>query len=476
VPDILSVGIDIGTSTTQVVFSRITMENTTGYFSVPHVSIVDKEVVYKSAIHLTPLISPVLIDGEGVRVIVAEEYRKAGFTPADVDTGAVIITGESARKENAALVLEKLSSFAGEFVVSTAGPDLESIIAGKGSGAYQYSLDEHCVTVNLDIGGGTTNIVLFDDGEVIAKGCLDVGGRLIRLAPDMTVERISPAAARVAERLGVSIAPGRRTSVEELSRITDKMAELLAQSLYLAPQEPLLREVQTPASTWLELTKRRPDRIFFSGGVADCIGELSGDPIPYGDIGLLLGRSIARNPELHSIRWGQGIETIRATVVGAGTYTTSLSGSTITYDADLFPMKNIPVLKLTADEQNACFAGDHAFLRDKLRWFQEQTEGERIILSFTGREDPSYEELKILSACLAKGMDAALPAGVPVIVVLEEDMAKALGLVLQSDLENRRKIICLDGVRVEQGDYMDLGRPVLDGLVVPVIVKTMLFG
>ena len=139
--DIVSVGIDIGTSTTQVVFSRLTMENAAGYFAVPRVSIVDKQVIYKGQVHTTPLKSPVLIDGAGVREIVAREYGRAGFRPADVETGAVIITGESARKENAAAVLSELSGFAGDFVVSTAGPDLESIIAGKGSGAWRCSLE-----------------------------------------------------------------------------------------------------------------------------------------------------------------------------------------------------------------------------------------------------------------------------------------------------------------------------------------------
>lgn len=174
--DIVSVGIDIGTSTTQVVFSRLTMENAAGYFAVPRVSIVDKQVIYKGQVHTTPLKSPVLIDGAGVREIVAREYGRAGFRPADVETGAVIITGESARKENAAAVLSELSGFAGDFVVSTAGPDLESIIAGKGSGAWRCSLEEDCVAVNLDIGGGTTNIVAFDCGETVSTGCLDVGG------------------------------------------------------------------------------------------------------------------------------------------------------------------------------------------------------------------------------------------------------------------------------------------------------------
>lgn len=476
VPDILSVGIDIGTSTTQLVFSRITMENTTGYFSVPRVSIVDKEVIYKSPVHITPLTTPVLIDGEAIRDLVAREFSQAGFTPADVDTGAVIITGESARKENAAAVLEKLSGFAGEFVVSTAGPDLESIIAGKGSGAFQYSLDEHCSAVNLDIGGGTTNIVLFQDGEAAGKGCLDIGGRLIRLTPDLTVERVSPAAALVAQAVGVTLTPGSRTTLEDLTKITDKMADLLAQALFLKPQEPLLRAIQTPESSWLDLPGVRIDRICFSGGVADCMTSDSADPVPYGDIGILLGRSIARGELVRSIPAIQGVETIRATVVGAGTYTTSISGSTITYANELFPMKSVPALKLTRAEQEDCFAGRSDFLADKIRWFLDQSSAEVLILALPGKPDPSYEELKVLAASLAQGMDAGLPPDAPVLVVLEQDIAKALGILLESQLRGRRKVACIDGIKVDQGDYIDLGRPVMDGLVIPVVVKTLLFG
>ena len=199
--DLLSVGIDIGTTTTQLIFSKIKMENTTGYFAVPRISIVDKEILYQSEVHLTPLLTETLIDSDGVREIVAQEYQKAGIVPSSVDTGAVIITGESARKENARAVMERLSAFAGEFVVSTAGPDLESVIAGKGSGAWAYSLDHHCEAVNLDIGGGTTNIVVFSEGDVIAKGCFDIGGRLIRVE-NGRITHISPSAKLVAESLG----------------------------------------------------------------------------------------------------------------------------------------------------------------------------------------------------------------------------------------------------------------------------------
>jgi len=452
------------------------MENMSGYFCVPRICIVDKQVIYKSRVHLTPLISPVLIDGEAIRQIVAEEFRLAGFTPADVDTGAVIITGESARKENAAAVLDKLGGFAGEFVVSTAGPDLESIIAGKGSGVFQYTIDNNCTAVNLDIGGGTTNIVFFDNGEVVGKGCYDIGGRLIRIKRDLTVEYVSPAAAKIARQLGITLTVGSMTTLRDLERITDKMADLLAQALYIKPKEPLLSEIMTPGSSPLELDGRRIGRICFSGGVADCIAASGEDPIPYGDIGVLLGRSIARGDLTRTIPTFAGTETIRATVVGAGTYTTTISGSTITYARDLFPMKNIPALKLSHEEQEQCFAGRHAPLAQKIRWFLGQSESDRLILALPGAANPDYDELKILARSLCRAIDEALPEGAPALVVLEQDIAKALGILMEKEWNGRRKVACIDGIKVEQGDYVDLGRPMLNGLVIPVVVKTLLFG
>ena len=173
---ILSVGIDVGTSTTQVVFSKLQMDNAGGYFSVPRVAIVDKEVVYKSEVYMTPLKTDVLIDTDALRDIVAAEFRKAGYRPEDTDSGAVIITGESARKENSDAVLKSLSDFAGDFVVSAAGPDMESLIAGKGSGAWQYSMDHHCRVANLDIGGGTSDIAVISLSGVVESASIKVAG------------------------------------------------------------------------------------------------------------------------------------------------------------------------------------------------------------------------------------------------------------------------------------------------------------
>lgn len=472
--NILSVGIDIGTSTTQVIFSRIAMENTGSYFSVPRVSIVEKEVVYKSPVYVTPLKTPVLIDGAAVREIVACEYQSAGYVQKDVDTGAVIITGESARKENAAEVLSQLSDFAGEFVVSTAGPDLESIIAGKGSGAYQYSMDNICSTVNLDIGGGTTNIVMFHDGDTVAKGCLDIGGRLIRVTDALVVESVSPAAQLVAEAVGVTLVPGQRTTYADLSAVTDKMADLLAQALGVKPQEPLLWKIQTPESTWFT-PEGRIKAICFSGGVADCIGDQE-DCVPFGDVGMLLGRSIYHGALYHALPTITGSETIRATVVGAGTYTTSISGSTIDYAQGLLPLKNIPALRLSAEEQTACFAGDASRLRRQISWFLEQSSSELIALAMKGEPDPDYAAIRRLADAIASAMDDTLASGQPLIVILESDIAKVLGMAMREKLGNRRKVICIDSVKVEQGDFVDLGKPVLDGQVIPLVVKTLLFG
>ena len=136
---LLSVGIDIGTSTTQLVLSRLTLKNRAGAFSVPKIAIEGREILYRSAVHRTPLKDERTIDGDGIRDIVAAEYEKAGMDRRDIQTGAVIITGETARKENARGVLEKLAGFAGDFVVATAGPDLESVLAVRGAGADRMS-------------------------------------------------------------------------------------------------------------------------------------------------------------------------------------------------------------------------------------------------------------------------------------------------------------------------------------------------
>lgn len=479
---ILSVGIDVGTSTTQVVFSKLQMDNAGGYFSVPRVAIVDKEVVYKSEIYMTPLKTDVLIDTEALRDIVAAEFRKAGYRPEDTDSGAVIITGESARKENSDAVLKSLSDFAGDFVVSAAGPDMESLIAGKGSGAWQYSMDHHCRVANLDIGGGTTNVVLFEDGETAARGCLDIGGRLICMNPQGIITKVSPAAAVMAQAAGVSVHIGDRGDEKALSAVTRQMAAAL--NVYLGvgtdtsaggKADAILRQIKTPGSSDFP----RPEKVqavFFSGGVADLIYHESADTWAYGDIGVLLGRAIRESRLFTDFQKMEPGETIRATVVGAGTYTTTISGSTITYSDDIFPLKNIPVIKLDEELQEACFAGETEPVIRRIQWVLGQNDEEHFILAMPGKRNPGYMEMKRAAASIRQIMDRVQPPGEPILLVIESDIAKAMGQMIRQQPDLKRQVVAIDSIHVEDGEYVDMGKPMMNGMVIPVVVKTLIFG
>ena len=474
---ILSVGIDVGTSTTQVVFSKLQMDNAGGYFSVPRVAIVDKEVVYKSEVYMTPLKTDVLIDTDALRDIVAAEFRKAGYRPEDTDSGAVIITGESARKENSDAVLKSLSDFAGDFVVSAAGPDMESLIAGKGSGAWQYSMDHHCRVANLDIGGGTTNVVLFEDGETLARGCLDIGGRLICMNPQGIITKVSPAAAVMAQAAGVSVSVGDRCDELKLTAVTRQMAAALNAYLGVGTKDidAILRQIKTPGSSDFPVPEK-VQAVFFSGGVADLIYHESADTWAYGDIGVLLGRAIRESRLFTDFQKMEPGETIRATVVGAGTYTTTISGSTITYSDDIFPLKNIPVIKLDEELQEACFAGETEPVIRRIQWVLGQNDEEHFILAMPGKRNPGYMEMKRAAASIRQIMDRVQPPGKPILLVIESDIAKAMGQMIRQQPDLKRQVVAIDSIHVEDGEYVDMGKPMMNGMVIPVVVKTLIFG
>ncbi|MBD8967061.1 MAG: ethanolamine utilization protein EutA [Coprococcus catus] len=474
---ILSVGIDVGTSTTQVVFSKLQMDNAGGYFSVPRVAIVDKEVVYKSEVYMTPLKTDVLIDTDALRDIVAAEFRKAGYRPEDTDSGAVIITGESARKENSDAVLKSLSDFAGDFVVSAAGPDMESLIAGKGSGAWQYSMDHHCRVANLDIGGGTTNVVLFEDGETLARGCLDIGGRLICMNPQGIITKVSPAAAVMAQAAGVSVSVGDRCDELKLTAVTRQMAAALNAYLGVGTKDidAILRQIKTPGSSDFPVPEK-VQAVFFSGGVADLIYHESADAWAYGDIGVLLGRAIRESRLFTDFQKMEPGETIRATVVGAGTYTTTISGSTITYSDDIFPLKNIPVIKLDEELQEACFAGEIEPVIRRIQWVLGQNDEEHFILAMPGKRNPGYTEMKRAAAAIRQIMDRVQLPGEPILLVIESDIAKAMGQMIRQQPDLKRQVVAIDSIHVEDGEYVDMGKPMMNGMVIPVVVKTLIFG
>lgn len=470
---LISVGIDIGTSTTQLVFSKITIENTAAMISVPRIQIVDKEIIYRSDIHFTPLTSDTEINGDAVRDIVSAEYRKAGISQDEVATGAVIITGETARKENAAEVQKALSRFAGEFVVATAGPSLEGIVAGKGAGACEMSRERGNKVVNLDIGGGTTNIAVFSNGDVLDTACLDIGGRLIQVSGGR-ISYMSTKIRALCKSNGIPLEVGQKVDPDLLKQVTRRMAELLEEVVGVRPATPDLELIATDH----DLRRDYPiDMVSFSGGVADCIplADTNVEDFAFGDIGILLGRAIGASAIFSEKEMFTPVETIRATVVGAGSHTMDVSGSTISVSDAVLPIQNVPVLKLAADDEKRPFAEWAAIIRQKVEWFRQEGGHHVPALAFSGSRNVSFAELQVLAANIIEGMDAVIQEPTPLIVVVESDLGKSLGQTLRAQLAGKKDVICIDTVCVENGDYIDVGKSVAEGSVVPVIVKTLLF-
>ncbi len=443
---LLSVGIDVGTTTTQLVFSHLTVKNEANAFSVPDFSITQKEVIYRSQIHFTPLLSDTVIDAEGVKAIVDEEYRRAAMDKGTVQTGAVIITGETARKENAKQVLNALSGYAGDFVVATAGPRLESILAGRGSGAAAYSEEHHCAVLNLDIGGGTTNLALFEDGGLVDTGCLNVGGRLMKFDENGRCTYLSPV-----------LKPYFSADADPV-RVSEFLAEILLEALGY-------REGERYRDFITDKLCKPAEILCFSGGVADLIDDKPRADLAFGDLGVLLGRAIFRS-ELCQKGFLRAKETIRATVIGAGSHTTELSGSTIFYDKADFPLKNLPVAHLSESEEDAEPQTLAKNIENRLRLFPDEV----AVIGLKGKRNPKFSELCKLADGLALALGDVSTS--PHVIAVENDMGKALGQALGMLLPET-PLICLDGVHLPDGAYLDIGAPIAGGQVLPVVIKTL---
>lgn len=436
---LLSVGLDVGTTTTQMILSAITVQNRASGFAVPEMTITEREVLYKSPVHFTPLKGSSLVDGDGIRALVEQEYRNAGISRERVDTGAIIITGETSRKENAAAVLRALSDHAGEFVVATAGPDLESILAAKGSGAAEYSEKTGKTVLHMDIGGGTSNLTLLKEGKVIRTGCLNVGGRLLKFDKNGAITYISPVLA------GIFHGKLREhPSAAQLWQLAQTLTEALEMAAGLRQRTPLLDKLLTAE---VEAGWTPPEKeliISFSGGVADCI-ETKHPDLAFGDIGPILGQAI-RQSRLCAGQYRLGSETIRATVIGAGCHSAQLSGSTVFFRGIDFPLKNLPVVT------------------ELSRLWQLDSPG---VLALPGFPSAHYSQITALADEIAAhwGMQ-------PLMIALEADMAKALGHCLALRLPKDTPILCIDRLRLQEGSYLDVGAPVSTAL--PVVIKTLI--
>ena len=443
-----SLGLDLGTTTTQLVISELEVENRAPGFTVPRMEIGKRRVLYQSPIHFTPLISGELVDGQALSELLKREMARAGITGAELDTGAVIVTGETSRKENAQAVTRALAAEAGKFVVATAGPDLESVLAARGAGAAALSEKLGKPVIHLDIGGGTANLALCLDGNAEPAGCLNVGGRLLRCDERGTVTWVSPAVKGItALRVGDTLT---EQAAMEFARL---LARALEEALGFREETELSRQLRTPGAVVMALPK---GVISFSGGVADCIGK----DLPwlsYGDIGPLLGRAI-RESELCRGDYRLGENTIRATVIGAGCHSTQLSGSTVFLQNTALPLKDQTVAVLTEEEQDREALGE---------LIARRMEG-KSVLFLPGWESPDYDRVCRLAEDILRGFGEKACR-----VVLEWDMAKALGVALKLRLPESKEILCLDGLWIPRDSYLDVGEPV--GPAVTAVVKTLAF-
>lgn len=449
---LLSVGLDVGTTTTQLIVSRLTVENRASSFAVPEMEIGDREILYRSAVHFTP-IKGSLVDGDGVRKIVLEEYEKAGITPTQVDTGAVIITGETSRKENARAVLSALSELAGDFVAATAGPDLESVLAAKGAGAVEFSAHTGKTVLHMDIGGGTSNLALIENGKITRTGCMNVGGRLIKREAGGKISYVSPVLAGLTD-----LQPGDYPGPGQVEGIAQILAHALEMAAGLRPATELFATLWTKecADSW-----QIPENcvISLSGGVADCIGK-DHRPGAFGDMGVELGQAI-KNSLLCRGEFRLTENAIRATVIGAGCHSAQLSGSTVFSRGVTLPLKNLPVAVFSKQEQD----GEElpALIRHRI----QETDSTWMVLAMPG-STADYASLETLAQKIVR----AIPDG-PVLLSLESDIAKALGQKISLMLPESVPCLCIDRVKLSGQSYLDVGQPV--GPALPLVVKTLVW-
>lgn len=476
---IKSVGIDIGTSTTHVVFSELILKKSLK--STQKFEVTERKILFQSKIYLTPLKNATTIDMESLQQIFNEIYKEAGISIADVDTGAVIITGETARKENADLVVGGMAEHAGKFVSATAGPNYESIISAHGSGAVKYS-EGHPdkLVVNVDIGGGTSNIAVMLNGKIIDTACVNIGGRLLVFTDNehFIVKKTEKAIRICAEYINSkpNMLDGVELNTEHINQLSQSLCDSLFEIL-----EGKSKDQLTETSKKLLMTEsliKIPDNnkeidLMFSGGVSEYIYTDFNQR--FQDNAIFLAQLIKTHLENQKrFNLVQPEQRIRATVVGAGQYSLAVSGSTTFVSEKLiFPLRNIPVVfvpitsktinEMEKEVKNALNKMD---FRD----------GDQFALAFDDPVKPVYSNL----TAFTKNLEQSLPKSTarsdfPLILIFNSDIGNSVGNVAKRETTIKSEILSIDEITLKDGDFIDIGAPIIGRSVIPVIVKTLVF-
>lgn len=465
---LLSVGVDIGSSTSHLVFSRLLLERLDNRYVVS-----ERVVLHESEVLLTPYADDQSIDADALRVFIDRQYALAQVSPDQVDSGALILTGVAVRRRNARAIGELFAARSGKFVAVSAGDALEATLAAFGSGAAARSIREGARVMNIDIGGGTSKIAVCEDGAVVELSALDIGARIVAFDAQGRVLRIEPAGARLAAEVGLALAVGTSPDAPGLQRLVERMAERLFEALQGPP-------VSAATATLLRLEPlagaRVPEVVCFSGGVSEYI--YGRETRAYGDLGPALARAILQRVQA----WGPRIEPpdqgIRATVVGASQYTVQVSGGTIFVEPQAtLPLHNLPVitpaLPLQAEQLDidAIAAGVRAALRRMDLHGGEQA----VALCYRWQGSASYARLDTFCRGIAAGLSRILDQGLPLVLVGDGDVGGLVGIHAHSELHMKNAVVSIDGIVLQEFDFIDIGALLDTSGAVPVVIKSLVF-
>src|SRR3989441_1528448 len=415
--ELTTVGIDIGSSTSHLMFARVHLQRLSTALSSRFV-VVERKILWQSPILLTPYRPDYTIDVDDLAGFIGGCYAYAGIEREKVDSGAVILTGEALKRRNARAIADLFSEEAGKFVCASAGHHMECQMAAHGSGAVALSRGHNATLLNVDIGGGTTKFALIENGRILATCAIAVGGRLI--VEEDVLARIEQPAYKIAEAAGIELALGAPLAPSDRRRIAARMARMIMGLIDLRQGGELARSLLVTEPWPAELANRSIDAITFSGGVAEYLYKR--ERRRFGDLGSDLAEELrhllAHRRDLAPV-WDPG-QGIRATVIGAAQFSVQISGNTILIaDPDKLPLQNLPVLScnfaadgdITPDAVAAAVRG--ALTRADFE------EGESpIALAFPWRGDPSHGRLHAVAAGICAALPRTLEEGMPLVLLI----------------------------------------------------------
>jgi len=465
---LVSVGVDIGSSTSHLVFSRLVLERLDNRYIVS-----ERTVLHESDVLLTPYAADQSIDAAALGAFIEAQYAQAGIAPDKIDTGALILTGVAVRRTNARAIADLFAAQAGKFVSVSAGDALETTLAAFGSGAAARSVRETARVMNIDIGGGTTKIAVCENGELLDLTAVDIGARIVALDAQGCLVRLEEAGRKFAEEVGVTLTLGQPVAPEDLARMVDRMAERIfdvaSNAAPDAISQSLLRLEPMRASSL-------PDVLTFSGGVSEYV--YGREAQAYGDLGPLLAAAVRRKAET----WGPRLEVpdqgIRATVIGASQYTVQVSGSTIYVEpANMLPVRNVPViapqLDLAAEELNVTEMADH--IRRALRRLDLHEGHQAVAVCYRWQGSATFQRLDAFCRAVAEGMSLVLAQGHPLLLVGEADCGGLIGIHCHEELHLTRPVLSIDGITLKELDFIDIGALLETSGAVPVVIKSLVF-